>query len=87
VKSNGHLPHLPNLLLVEGFIQHSYFPLDTGSKCQVLPQYVPKEILLKVGASKKEKKKLFQSREMNPPSHVSLETWRPLKEWFISKVQ
>jgi hypothetical protein len=30
-----------------------------------------------------EKKKLFQSREMNPASHVSWDAWGPFKEWFI----
>jgi len=32
-----------------------------------------------------EKKKLFQSREMNPASHVSWDAWGPFKEWFISR--
>lgn len=55
VKSNGHLPHLPHLVLVEGFIHRPSFCLYTSDKCQAppAPPYVPEEILFKVAASKK----------------------------------
>jgi hypothetical protein len=81
--------------LVSGIKWASASPFSSCLWSRVYSPFVPPSLftclrttkhyhLLKVSAKKKGKK-LFQSREMNPTSHVSWDAWSPFKGWFISK--